>query len=118
MITLRFGEVSLEIHDGWSRAVFPDGVETLADHTAQPGQEERAQGLGYPSASTMNRDHDVVHCLLARFMGLPCSPTLHGVARGEFWPQWAAEEAAVLAVQRFALAAGIDLLALAKRHSD
>lgn len=62
----------------------------------------------------MSRAHEVTHSLLAHWLGLPESPTMRGVADGSYWPEWEAEEAAVLGVQRFARMAGVDLLQLTK----
>lgn len=88
----------------------------LAEHEEQPGQAETAAGLRYPDAQSMNRDHDLMHSLLAHWLGLPASPTLIQVADGQFGSDIAAaEEAAVLAVQRFANLAGVDLQAVAAR---
>lgn len=62
----------------------------------------------------MNREHDLTHSLLARALGLPHSPTLHDVAHGRAASDLhAIEEEAVLALQRFARAAGVDLVATA-----
>lgn len=109
MIQMRLGGAT--VHIGAERTVttLPDGSEVYADHAEQPGQAALAADLGYPSAEAMNRDHDMAHSLLASWLGLPCSPTLQGVASGKFYKHHRLEEAAVLAIQRFARAAGIDL---------
>lgn len=63
----------------------------------------------------MSRDHELGHALLAHWLGLPHSPTLKGVASGRYWPHWQVEESAVLALQRYARLAGVDLATLAGR---
>jgi hypothetical protein len=79
----------------------------------------RAVSLGYRAdISAMSREHEAAHHLLARLLGLPYSPTLYGVAlqadcQGPFWPAWGHEEACVLALQRYARSAGVDLVARA-----
>lgn len=94
----------------------PDGRTVLAEHAEQPGQSETALDLHYPDARSMNRDHDVLHTLLAYWLGLPASPTLVQVADGNFGSDLArAEEAAVLALARFANLAGVDLQSVAVR---
>lgn len=85
------------------------GYKVVALHAEQPGQAETAQRIGAPSVREMNRTHDLVHSLVARALGLDYSPTLLAVAKGEVYPYWEAEEAAVLAVQAWAFAADIDL---------
>ncbi|WP_342643461.1 hypothetical protein [Rhodoligotrophos ferricapiens] len=63
----------------------------------------------------MSRDHEATHHLLATWLGLPHSPTLYGVAAKQTYPDWMLEEAAVLAIQAFARANGVDLTTLAIR---
>lgn len=117
MKTFRLGECRIDLMDGYTRTRFADGRRCLAEHREQPGQRELAASLGYASAVAMNIRHDLCHSLLAVFLGLPHSPTLRGVADGNFWPHHKLEEAAVLAVQAFANAAGVDLLKAAATHS-
>jgi hypothetical protein len=93
---------------------FADGSIAYADHAVQPGQAERAAEIGYPSAEAMNREHNLTHSLLAHWLGLDYSPTLHAVANGQRSAIWQAEESAVLAIQQFARAAGVDLVKLAR----
>lgn len=94
--------------------MFPDGTSVYADHEEQPGQAETAAGLGM-SVEEMNRTHDIAHALLADALGLANSPTLRAIAAGSHWPHHRAEEAAVLAFQAYAKAAGVDLAEVAKR---
>ncbi len=94
--------------------MFPDGLTVHADHAEQPGQAETAARMGL-TVSEMNRTHDLIHAMLAEFLGLPHSPTIRGLATGRHWPHHKAEEAAVLAVQAYAKAAGVDLAKVAKK---
>lgn len=66
----------------------------------------------------MNRTHDLAHTILAAALGLPASPTLSAMAGGrKHWPYWWREEQAVLALQGYAAAAGVDLEEVAARMS-
>jgi hypothetical protein len=87
----------------------------------------RARSLGYPDDAAgllrMSREHELCHSLLAGWLGLPCSPTMRGIALrtagiGPWFPEWRAEEACVLAVQRFARVCDVDLVALATKTGD
>jgi hypothetical protein len=109
------GGTTVLVTDEGTLTVMPDGVTAHARHGEQPGQKETAGGLGMTVAE-MNRTHDLTHSLLAGWLGLPCSPTLHGIATDATYEHWQREEAAVLAIQAFAKAAGVDLMALARCH--
>lgn len=117
--SLHLAGAVIELHpDGLTVTRYPDGTVD-----ARPQSDEtysaRAQALGYGSDTlAMSRDHEICHSLLAFWLGLPHSPTLMGVARGEHWPHWQAEEAAILAVQRYARAAGVDLQDIAAKASE
>jgi len=115
---IRLGTVTVTTHDGYTVTRFADGREVHAHHAEQPGQAETAKGLGYRDATAMNRDHDLTHSLLAYWLGLPCSPTLRDVASGAPATEiHYLEEAAVLAIQRFANATGVSLLEVARTIS-
>lgn len=107
------GAVVRSYPDGLTITRYPDGTVD-----ARPEDDStyraRAQALGYgDNTAAMSRDHEITHHLLAHWLGLPRSPTLAGVARKDFWPHWQVEEAAVLAVQRFARESDVDLLRIA-----
>ena len=109
------GAVKVEIRDGYTLTTFPDGKTVNALHAEQPGQRETAGRLGFATAWEMNVSHDLAHSMLARWLGLPHSPTLHAVAHGDKAPKvWRREEQAVLALQAYAKALGVDLVKLAK----
>jgi hypothetical protein len=88
--------------------------------------EYRAQAreLGYgDDTAAMCREHETAHHLLAALLRLPCSPTMRGLALhaagiGPLWPGWREEEAAVLALQAFARACGVDLVKLAVEAAE
>lgn len=96
----------------------PDGAIVPAEHREQPGQAELARELGYPDAVAMNAEHDAVHSLISHMLGLDASPTLKGVASGQTYEHWREEEAVIFALCRWANAAGIDLMEVARRWSD
>lgn len=110
IISVRLGQNAVLIGLESTATHFADGSVTEADHAAQPGQAKTAASIGYSSAEAMNREHDLAHSLLAHWLGLDYSPTLHAVANGQRSAIWEAEESAVLALQRFARAAGVDLV--------
>jgi hypothetical protein len=113
----RFGHVSIDIEDGHTITRLPYG-EVVASHEEQPGQADIAEGLGYPDARAMNVQHDMLHCLIAHWLGLDASPTLKGVATGQHYAHWREEENLVFALAAFANAAGIDLMEVAEKHSE
>lgn len=69
-----------------------------------PEDEARARALGYADVADMTFDHDRLHSLLAWALIRGASPVLRAVAGGPPVPDELAEaeEAMVLAVQRFA----------------
>lgn len=108
--------------------IFLDGDKTTTSYApnlsvpAEPEDNDayraRAIALGYASdTAAMSRDHELGHHLLAHWLGLPHSPTLRAVADGNLnHPLWRYEEAAVLALQAFAMAQGIRLEDVTKRQ--
>jgi len=112
--TTTLGQTTVVVTRNTTTTYFADSTALTAVHDEQPGQAERAAQLGYATAEDMNREHDLAHSLLAHWLGLDYSPTLFAVAHGQTSPLWEAEESAVLAIQRFARAAGVDLLSVAK----
>lgn len=92
-------------------------VDALAQDTDE--YRARALALGYgEDAGLMSREHELGHHLLAGLLRLPCSPTMRGLALvatgiGPHWPAWRKEEAAVLALQAYARAAGVSLVEIA-----
>lgn len=65
---------------------FPTGRHAVAATTDEDYDEQFriACGLGYEGdVERMNREHDVLHTLIAEAMGKPYSPTLHALAHGD-----------------------------------
>ncbi len=117
MTPIHLGSTTVEIHRGYTVTRFADGAEEHALHGEQPGRAETARGLGYPHAEAMNADHDLAHSIVCHVLGMPWSPTLRAVADGKTHPLWQREEAAALAFQAFANAAGVPLIEVARRLS-
>lgn len=119
MRSIRLGSSVLELHDsGLTVTRLAGGAEIPAWPQDDAAYRARALELGYgDETGLMSREHEVAHTLLAHLLGLPESPTLRGVADGSFWPHWRAEEAAVLALQAYARAAGVSLVDVAERLS-
>jgi hypothetical protein len=103
-----------EFHsNGLTRVRYPGAgqVDALPHDTDEYHQRAAEHGYG-DDVYAMSREHECTHHLLARLLRLPCSPTLKGVATGVHWQHWGAEEAAVLAFQRYAKCVGADIIAL------
>lgn len=104
MRRLQIGSTAVTIGDGETVTLFADGLTLSASHDEQPGQLETAERLGV-SVAQMNAEHDLVHSMLAQWLGLPHSPTLYGVATKNYFAAHSVEEQAVLGIQAFARAA-------------
>ena len=72
-----FGNVRVEILLTQTISTFADGSCLIASHSdvGVINQRATASELGYPSVEDMNREHDLYHHLLARWLGLPTSST-------------------------------------------
>ena len=117
MRTLRLGSSTVEMHDsGLTVTVLHDGHRIDALPQDDEAYRKRARDLGYGDAIfVMSREHEIAHGILAHVLGLGESPTLRGVAQSNYWREWPAEEAACLALQRYARAAGVNLVEVAER---
>jgi hypothetical protein len=119
--TLKLAGQRVEVGEGWT-VVRIGHLAVNGAPQGTEGQAETARALGYGDDVTrMNRDHEVLHALLASWARLPASPTLARVA-GHIVPKdedlERAEEAAVLALQRWLLMVGRDVLELARGYSE
>lgn len=98
---------------------FADGVSVPSQPEDSDAYRAAAQHHGYGTDTwQLCVDHEIMHLALADWLGLPDSPTLLAVRRGRLGDDLvlrALEETAVLAVQQFARAAGVDLVAWAQR---
>lgn len=120
MRAVRLGGAEIELHDD-GLTVTRYSARAVVEAAAQDSDEyrRRAQELGYGTdTARMSRDHEISHSLLAHWLGRPASPTLIEIAHGRKWKHWRLEEAAVLALQAYAIAARVDLTALAIRISQ
>ncbi|GGD31338.1 hypothetical protein [Aureimonas glaciei] len=109
--------------DGTMRTTLADGSEVMAVAGASATDVARAECLGYDGdTDRMSLDHELVHLLLANWLGLPEPPTYRGIVEaktgGTWWSGWRKEEAAVLAIQALAREVGVDIVALAKRATE
>jgi hypothetical protein len=114
VVMIRLGRVQVRITTEEVVTRFEDGKGIRGHLREQPGQAEMALDLGYENAEAMNREHDLAHSLLSYWLGLVHSPTLYGQAIGRPSAFWREEEAAVLALQRYARTMGIDLVEVAE----
>lgn len=103
MRTIAFAACEVRVWDDL-RALqthFPDGsyVPAAPKHDDEQAALARAHGYG-ADVWALVRDHEVCHTLVGEALGHPHSPTLWYVAHpGSPEPDWAAEEALVLALQ-------------------
>jgi hypothetical protein len=90
--------------------ILPSGVEIPATPHDTDAYRTTARDHGYGADTlALCQEHELMHVALAAWLGLPVSPTLQAVASGDVTPVADAEEAAVMAVQRYARAVGVDL---------
>lgn len=110
------GRTVIEVWDGnCVRTTLPDGQQVIAAPEDNDAYRKTARDCGY-GADTFRLcvEHETCHALIAEITCLAESPTMRGVAAGRSaTPLTDAEEGAVIAIQKFCRAAGIDLLALA-----
>lgn len=112
MLTLHWrGGTKQTIGPSWVVTRLPGGAEIHAHPDGTPEQAATAHALGYGAdVAALTRDHDVLHAALAAWLGLPASYALRQTAGGDVSADLAAaEEAAVLALQRFIRLAGLTL---------
>jgi hypothetical protein len=114
-IELRHGG-QIDIHETWSRVTLPDGSQVHA--VPRSDQVEIARDLGYgDDVNALTRDHDPLHALLADLLGLNASRSLQGAAGVMAYdgtPEF--EECAVMALQRYVRALGLDVPEIARRN--
>ena len=117
MKRIRIGTVTVEIDKEHVVSTLADGarVEAEPHDTADYAATAEQQGYGGDVAG-LNRDHELAHHVLANALGLAESPVMRAVANGTWQHDpdglLRMEEDAVMVVQRWAKALGIDMIAL------
>lgn len=103
----------MTVGPSWVVTRFPDGAEVHAHPDGTELQTATARALGYgddqAAVDRMNREHDLLHTVVADARGWPRSQTLWGVAHGKYAPREVSddEERIVMLVQRL-LQVGLD----------
>lgn len=117
IITLAGAAIELR-ENGDTITLYPDGalVEACAQDNDVYRATARANGYGEDTA-LLSREHELGHHLICHMLRLPHSPTMRAVAIGQGDPTGPLEEAAVMALQRFARAVGASLVDAARWHS-
>lgn len=118
MRVIRLAGAEIELHDTPLTVTrYPEG-EVPAYPQATDSYSSRARELGYGAdVDRMSREHELGHHLISHLLGLPCSPTMMGLAIGKHAACWREEENAVLALQKLARMVGVDLVQIAERAS-
>ena len=116
---MEFGANVIEVWPDSVTTYLPDGVSVVAAAEDTDQYRETAEKLGYGSNTVrMMRDHEISHTALCHLLGLPESLVMSVVGHGD--PDTyltGLEEDLIMALQRFAMAAGIDLFDVFERHS-
>ena len=98
----RYGNTTIEVRNGWLEVTLPDGSRCQAVPHTGADDVARAKALGYDNVWDMTKDHDRYHALLAEVIGLEESPVLRAAVNKTPTNELiGAEEAAVLALQRY-----------------
>lgn len=109
---LTFGETLVQVWPDCVRTILPGGAIVMAAPQDNDAYRATAGHLGYgEDTARMCAEHEAAHTAICAWLGLAESPTLRQVAHGR--PDTfisGVEEDVVLALQRFARAAGVDLL--------
>lgn len=115
---IRFGATVFEVWSASARIILADGKSVPAVPHDTDAYRQNAIEHGY-GTDTLRfcQEHELTHVALSHWLGIE-SPAIRAVAeQSKKWdPRHAEEEAAVLAVQRFARGYGVDLLERARRR--
>lgn len=116
---MQFGANVVEVWGDCVATHLPDGVSVVAAVQDTDQYHETAERLGYGSDTVrMMRDHEISHTALCHLLGLPESLVMSSVGHGYSDTYLTGlEEEVVMALQKFATAAGIDLFEVFERHS-
>lgn len=121
MVTLRLAACTVTIDGPNVETTLPGGQRVLGMPMHDAAYLATARRLGYGAdVVRLNIEHELTHTLLAHWLGLRCSPTFCRVAHGDHDPSdlTRIEECAVLAVQAYAVALGVDLGEVARRWAE
>lgn len=125
MRTLTIGKTLITIWDEsrYLEVTLPDGRKLPAAPQEDGAYLRRAQEYGYgDDVWAMCVDHEVGHVLLSWLVHGDTSLTLKGVAEqkdgGSYWPNWWAEEDAVLGMQRLAKFTGTSIIEMAAKFAS
>lgn len=114
MKRIYIGPTVVEVRERHVLSILADGARIEAEPHETAEYAATAESLGYGSdVEAMNRDHELMHHILAHALGLPESPVMRAVA-DDTWQhdpdgKLKLEEDAVMAVQRLARAYDVDL---------
>jgi len=113
MQLIQFDSTLIEVHADSTRITFADGTVVTGAPEDTDSYRATAERHGY-GADTLQlcKEHEVLHIALCHWLGID-SPTMRLVRHGDdarLHRLNRLEEDAVLAVQKFAKAAGIDLV--------
>lgn len=118
MHSLSFGDTLVEVFTDSTRITFSDGSTIFGAPEDTDSYRSTAMQHGYGEDTLrLCQEHEVMHIALCHWLGIH-SPTMTLLRHGDdesLHQLNCLEEAAVLAVQRFARAAGIDLIARMKQ---
>lgn len=112
---------TVEIWPDCVRTTLPGSGQVMAAPEATEEYRARARALGYgDDIMAMCREHEILHSLLACWLGLPESPVLARLAAGNPMDreEMEPEEAAVLALQRLCRQHQIDVPLMAVEVAD
>lgn len=117
MKRIRIGTVTVQIEQNRLVSTLLDGKQVEAEPHDTPEYAATAEAAGYGNdVAGLNRDHELVHHVLADALGLAESPVMRAVAEGTWQHDpdglLKLEEDAVLAVQKLARAWNVDLIGL------
>ena len=115
----RIGQSVIAIAPECVTTTLHGGAVVHAEPHDTPEYAETAARLGYGAdVARMNRDHELMHSLIAAWLGLPESPVMRAVADGTWQHDpgglLALEEEACCIMQRLAMAWNVDLLTLTR----
>jgi len=119
--TLFISHNRVEIDDASARTTLHDGKQIPAVPHDTDSYRATAERLGYGSETgRMCGEHELLHTALACWLGLLESPVMRSVAEGEAPTDGITvlEEEAVMAVQAYAVAAGVNLTRRLAEVSD